>query len=189
MASDATKKILDHMLHPVRMRVLMALAGSQGMTPLEIAGKLSDVPQATLYRHINRLARAELLQVVDERPVRGTVEKVYALNRSKQTHLGNEDMAQLTRDDHLRYFTAFMIAQLDQFSRYLNHQPVVDMAADGVGYTQVALYMSDAELAAFAQAINAVIIPYLEPTAARGDGVDRKKRFLTTILMPEVSGE
>jgi hypothetical protein len=133
--------------------------------------------------------KADLLQVVDERPVRGTLEKVYALNRSKQTHLGNEDMTQLTKEDHLRYFTAFIITQLDQFSRYLSHQPVVDLAADCVGYAQVALYMSDAELAQFSQAINAVIIPYLDPSSARGDGAERKKRFLSTILMPEVTGE
>jgi DNA-binding MarR family transcriptional regulator len=44
MTNNSTRQMLDTMLHPVRMRVLMALAGNPGMTPLEIAGRLSDVP-------------------------------------------------------------------------------------------------------------------------------------------------
>jgi DNA-binding transcriptional ArsR family regulator len=189
MAKVTTKEILDTMLHPVRMRLLMMLAGSQGLTPLQIAGQLSDVPQATLYRHINRLAKAGLLQVIDERPVRGTLEKVYALNRLGHTHLGSEDITHLTKEDHLHYFTAFMISLLDQYSRYLNHRPKVDLAADGVGYGLVPVFMTDEELALFSIAINQVLQPYLEHPDAQGSGLSRKKRIFATIMMPEETGE
>ena len=189
MNTDPAKELLDTMLHPVRMRVLMALAGNQGLTPLQIAEQVRDVPQATLYRHINRLVRAGLLELVDERPVRGTLEKVYALNRAGRSHLGNEDMAQFTREDHLRYFTAFTISLLDQFSRYLSQRPTVDLAADGAGYTQVPVFMTDAELVVFSQAINQALLPYLEPAGAQAGEEKRKKRILATIMIPEISGE
>jgi DNA-binding transcriptional ArsR family regulator len=189
MSKDTTKELLDNMLHPVRMRVLMSLAANQGMTPLQIAEQLSDVPQATLYRHINRLAKAGLLQVVDERQVRGTLEKVYALNRSSHTHLGSEDIAHLTKEDHLHYFTAFMISMLDQYSRYLNHRSKIDLAADGVGYNQVLVFMTDEELAQFSNAFNQLLLPHLQPSDAKGNGLTRKKRILATIMMPEISGE
>jgi DNA-binding transcriptional ArsR family regulator len=189
MTKDKTKEILDNMLHPVRMRVLMALAGSPGMTPLQIVEQLSDVPQATLYRHINRLVKAGLLQVVDERPVRGTLEKVYALNRSSQAHLGSDDIAHLTKEDHLHYFTAFMISLLDHYSRYLSHCQTIDLAADGVGYTQVPVFMTDEELPRFSKAINQVLLPYLQPSDEKSNGLHRKKRILATIMMPEVSGK
>jgi len=189
MTRDTTKELLDNMLHPVRMRVLMALSGTQGMTPLQIAEQLSDVPQATLYRHINRLTKAQLLQVVDERPVRGTLEKVYALNRLSQTHLAGKSITHLTKEDHLHYFTAFMISVLDQYTRYINHSQMVDLAADGAGYTQVPVYMTDEELDHFSTAINQVLQPYLQPSDEWGNGLNRKKIILATIIMPEISGE
>lgn len=189
MEKVTAKEILDDMLHPVRMRVLMTLAGSQGMTPLQISEQLSDIPQATLYRHINRLAKTGLLQVVDERPVRGTLEKVYALNQQSHTHLNNEDVAHLTKEDHLHYFTAFIISLLDQFSRYLNHTETVDLAADGAGFAQVLVFMTDEELVQFSTAFNQFLLPYLQPGDALKDGEQRKKRILATIMMPEGSGK
>lgn len=185
MDKDTTKQILDAMLHPVRMRVLMALAGSPGMTPMQIADLLDDVPQATLYRHIQRLAKAGLLRQVEERPVRGTLEKVYALNQTSKTTLGPEGFEQLSKEDHLHYFTAFTVSLLDQFSRYLNHRDRPDLLADGVGYAQVAVFMTDEELAQFSSTINQAVMPHLQPGGVQG----RKKRFLATIMMPDVSGQ
>lgn len=185
MPKDSTQNLLDDMLHPIRMRILMTLTGSQGMTPLQIAEALSDVPQATLYRHINRLAKSGLLVVVEERPVRGTLEKAYAINRATPTHLGNDAFAGLGKEDHLRYFTAFAVSLIEEYSRYLNASPRIDLAADGVGYQQLPLFMSDAELVAFSQAVNQALLPFLQNQPAP----DRKKRLFATIMMPEVSGK
>ena len=69
---------VDLILHPVRLRILLALADNH-WSARQIAQVMPDVAQATLYRHINALAEGNILQIVEERPVRGTVEKVYAL--------------------------------------------------------------------------------------------------------------
>jgi DNA-binding transcriptional ArsR family regulator len=183
LTKNSTQQLLDLVLHPVRMRIMNALSGSPGLTSLQLAGRLSDVPQATLYRQISRLARAGLLQVLEERPVRGTVEKVYVLNRSAPAHVDPQGFSQLSKEDHLRFFNAFTVALLDEFSRYLNHTPQVDPVADGVGYTQVVLTMSDAELAEFAHTVNLALLPYL----AAEDAPGRKKRIFSTIMIPEVS--
>lgn len=185
MPKDPTQELLDDMLHPVRMRILMTLTGSQGMTPLQISDSLNDVPQATLYRHINRLVKSGLLVVVDERPVRGTQEKVYAINRAVPTRFDNEAFAKISKEDHLRYFTAFAISLIDEFSRYIHHSQKIDLAADGVGYHQLVLFMSDAELPVFAQALNQALLPFIQNEPAP----DRKKRLFSTIMMPEVSGK
>lgn len=182
MTKKSRNELLDGLLHPVRMRVLMVLADSPGLTPQQIANLLRDIPQASLYRHISRLAQAGILQVVAERPVRGTVEKVYALNTAA-THLDAEAVAGLSKEDHLRYFTAFTVALIDQFSRYLQSSEQPDMARDGAGYTQVALFMSDAELLDFSRALNQALLPFAIPAEGR------KKRILSTIFLPEVSGK
>lgn len=182
MAKEQPQHILEVMLHPVRMQIMLTLAGSQGMTSQQIAERLSGVPQATLYRHINRLLKAGILVVVDQRPVRGTVEKVYTLNSAAETRLGNEAISGLSKEDHLRYFTSFAVTLIDEFSRYLLRSKTVDFAADGVGYHQLVLQMSDEELADFSLALNKALLPFIQAA----ESPERKKRIFTTILMPEV---
>jgi DNA-binding transcriptional ArsR family regulator len=185
MANEKPQHILEVMLHPVRMQIMLALAGSLGMTSLQISERLAGVPQATLYRHINRLLKAGILLVVDQRPVRGTVEKIYTLNSAVQTRLGNEAVSGLSKEDHLRFFTSFAVTLIDEFSRYLTHSPTVDYAADGVGYHQLVLFMSDEELVDFSLALNKALVPFIQA----GEAPERRKRIFTTIFMPEVSGK
>ncbi len=184
MTDHPTPLLLNELLHPVRMRILLAFAGSSGQTPLQLAERLNDVPQATLYRQIGRLAKAGILTVIEERPVRGTVEKVYALSPTANLHLDAESSASLSKEEHLRYFNAFTVTLMDEFARYLNHTPHPDLAADGVGYTQVLVEMSDEELITFSTAINQALMPYLNGQ----ENPQRKRRIFSTVLMPEISG-
>ena len=186
MTKNAIKDLLDLTLHPVRVRMITLLAGSEGMTPQQMAEQLSDIPQATLYRHINRLVKGGVLTVVEERPVRGTLEKVYALNTAVERQLVTEEegvkaFQQLSKEDHMRYFSTFIFSLLDDFSQYLHHSPEhLDMAADGVGYHKLALFLSDEEFGAFGAALNQALAPYLglKPSP------ERKKRLFTTVMMP-----
>jgi hypothetical protein len=68
----------DLLLHPVRMRLVTELAGRQ-MTPGQLAAALPDVPQATLYRQINRLLEGGVFEVVAEQVVNGATERTYAV--------------------------------------------------------------------------------------------------------------
>lgn len=66
-------------LHPVRMKIIQSLINGKKFTVNQIAERVKDVPQATLYRQLNTLLEADLIEVVQENQVRGTIEKVYAL--------------------------------------------------------------------------------------------------------------
>lgn len=187
VTKGGARELLEVMLHPVRMRVLTALAGSEGMTALQLAGLLPDVPQATLYRHINRLAKAGLLVVVAQRPVRGTLEKVFSINRTAGERISQggdalQEINNLSHQEHMRFFSAFLFTLLDDFARYLDQTPRVDMLADGVGYQKVQLHVSDAEMEAFAMAVQTALAPYFN------DAPGRKNRLLSTIMLPEVTG-
>ncbi|MET7831739.1 helix-turn-helix domain-containing protein [Micromonospora sediminicola] len=164
-------------LHPVRIRILRAVAGTR-LTTHDLVELLPDVPQATLYRHLATLVRAGLLDVVEGRRVRGAVERVYALPAHGAT-LDADALAAATPEDHERYFTAFVSSLLSEFSRYLARDRV-DLAADGAGYQQIVLHLTDAELGEFAAGFNALVGPLLGNRP--GDG--RKPRLLATVLMP-----
>ncbi|MEH1128016.1 helix-turn-helix domain-containing protein [Micromonospora sp. CPCC 206061] len=167
----------DLALHPVRIRILRAVAGAQ-LTTHGLVELLPDVPQATLYRHLATLVKAGLLDVIEERKIRGAVERVYALPAHGAT-LDASALATATPEEHARYFTAFVSSLLSEFSRYLARDRV-DFVADGAGYHQLVLHLTDAELGQFAADLNALVGPLL----ANEPGGGRIPRLLATILMP-----
>ncbi|WP_083672406.1 helix-turn-helix domain-containing protein [Micromonospora sp. CB01531] len=148
------------------------------MTTHDLVALLPDIPQATLYRHLATLVKAGLIEVVEERKIRGAVERVYALPAHGAT-LDAAALASATPQDHARYFTAFVSSLLSEFSRYLARGRI-DFAADGVGYQQLVLHLTDAELVKFAADLNQVIGPLLGNEPGKG----RVPRLLATILLP-----
>lgn len=75
--------IYDIMLNPVRMRIIQTLAARQNMTTTEICEIISDVPRTTLYRHIKILLDNDILSIVSEQKIRGSLERTLALNAEK----------------------------------------------------------------------------------------------------------
>lgn len=168
----------DLILHPVRMRIILALAGGGAGTAAELAERLVDVPPATLYRHLNVLHRGGILAIAEERRVRGATERRFVLQPGAAS-LGPDDLAAATRDDHLRWFATYLAGLLDGFGRYLDRgEP--DFVRDGVGYRQVILQITDAEVAELSLAVNAALAPF----AMQAPGPGRSPRLLATVLMP-----
>ncbi len=174
------EKQIDLVLHPIRMRILVALSGRQ-MTARQIAAELGDVPPATLYRHINKLVEGGILHIVEERRVRGTVEKVYTVSE-QDTTISPRDLAKLSREGHLRIFSTFVTSLLDDFSRYLNKPGPIDYVADGIGYKKYPLELSDKEFLAMMAEIHAIVARYEKNEPAAG----RTRRIFSTVVMPDV---
>ena len=168
----------DLLLHPIRLRIVQALLGV-AMTPLQLKDRLGDVPQATLYRHINHLADGGLLEVVGERPIRGGVERTYqVVTAAVQMSDGELDSA--TADDHFRYFATFVGTLLADFATYLD-EGAPALTVDRVGYRQVPLWLTDEELDALVAKMATAVQEQLENAPSPG----RRRRLLSTILMPD----
>lgn len=168
----------DLLLHPIRLRIVQALVG-RSMKPLELKEHLGDVPQASLYRHISQLEAGGVITVVEERPVRGGVERTYAVVE-ETVQLGADDLDGTTGEDHLRYFSTFLGALVADFATYLENSDL-DLVADRVGYRQVPLWLSDSEFDEMTSAMAAIVQGYLD----REPASDRRRRLLTTIVMPD----
>lgn len=168
----------DLLLHPVRLRIIQALVGAP-MTPLQLRDRLGDVPQATLYRHLNQLADGGLVEVVDERPVRGTVERTYGVVTNRVS-LGDADLESATPADHFRYFTTFVGTLLSDFAAYLDSGDP-SLSADRVGYRQVPLWLTDDEFDSLIEKLAALVLECADndPTP------ERRRRLLSTIVMPD----
>lgn len=178
MISSMRMKRADLLLHPVRLRLLLAFANDRRLTPKQASAALPDVPQATIYRQIARLHRGGALKVVARRRVRGAVERTFAI-ASGGGVLSPDELTKRPRDEQLRYFQAFLAALIEQFDRYLDRSDI-DLLRDGVGYRAVVLNLTDDEFARMVKAINSAIGPYL----TRESTPDRTRRILATVSLP-----
>ncbi|KAB7672172.1 helix-turn-helix domain-containing protein [Bacillus sp. B1-b2] len=172
-------KKIEIILHPVRFRIIQVFLDGLSKTAKSLAQELTDIPQATLYRQLDALVKAEVLLVVEENQIRGMVEKVYKLNNAAVS-LTAEDLKEVSREDHLQYFLIFTTQLAKNFEDYLKNDDI-DYDRDGVGYRQVALHLSDEELLQFVKDMGSVVGKYAELTPSS----TRTKRLLSTILLPE----
>ncbi|MGI9666339.1 MAG: helix-turn-helix domain-containing protein [Acidimicrobiia bacterium] len=173
-----TRASSDTLLHPIRLRIVLSAANEE-VTTADIAERLPDVPQASLYRHIARLVDAGMLEVSSERPIRGAIERTYRVNSSAVV-MGPEDVSLMSNEQHLRAFTTFAAVLIESYGRYLG-SPDANPSIDGVSFRQARLWLSEAELERMIADLGAALAPYLslEP------GPDRSPRTLSTMLMPE----
>jgi len=169
----------DLLLHPIRLRIIQALIGNP-MTPLRLKEVLGDVAQATLYRHVNQLHEGGLLEVVDEQPVRGGVERTYGVV-TEAVSLGQDAYDGADAEEHMRYFATFLGTLLDAFGAYLEDGES-DFVADGVGYRQVPLWLTDEEFSEVVETIGGV----LRERLGNEPGGGRTRRLISTVLMPDV---
>ncbi|EMY34867.1 hypothetical protein D477_007494 [Arthrobacter crystallopoietes BAB-32] len=174
----APSKSADLILHPVRLQILQTLLGGRELTTAEIGGELPEIPAATLYRHVATLAKAGVLEVVRERPVRGTTERTYRLELER-TSVDENELSAMTPEDHRRAFTGFVAGLLQAFDRYVEDGSA-DLKRDGAGYRQTALWLDDEELADLVAKMQGAIAG----AAANGPGEGRRRRILSTVLIP-----
>lgn len=172
MAKKATNA--DLLLHPVRWRIVQALMGRR-LTTAELGELMPDVATTTLYRQVAQLVDGGIVLVVDEKRVRGAVQRTYSLGEPQQ--LGAEQP--LSVEDHRQAFGQFVTTVMADFDRYLATDPE-DPAGDNVSYTQAAIHVTDDELAELGQQLQQLLGPLLTERTDR----PRRRLLLSTILIP-----
>jgi DNA-binding transcriptional ArsR family regulator len=166
------------LLHPVRLRIVHAMAGGRARTTSDLCASLPDVPRTTVYRHVGLLAEAGLLEVVGERRVRGVVERRYRLRRERAV-VDADAAAAMSLEDHRRGFAAAVAGLLAAFNAYLDGEHA-DPTADSVGYRQIPLWLTPAELAGLIGEFSTSIRSRID----NEPNPDRRLHLLSPILFP-----
>ena len=169
----------DVLLHPVRMRIMQALFDTDPLTTAQLRERLPEIPPATMYRHIGVLTEAGVLEVVEERRVRGTVERSYRVHQES----GSVDAAAraaMTPEDHRRAFTTFATSLMGDFERYLTHDNA-NPHRDGVVYRQAAVWLTDEEFTAMVEEIEHAVVSRI------GNSRDstRTRRVVSLVVVPD----
>jgi DNA-binding transcriptional ArsR family regulator len=170
------------LLHPVRLRLVHAMRTAGSLTTRELCARLPELPKATVYRQVERLARGGILEVESERRVRGAVERRYRLV-PEAAAVNADDARSMTLEDHRRVFPAALAALMADFDAYLD-RPGADPFADQVSYRQYIVWLSPQERARFISELGR-LLRSLTPNEANDD---RAAYILSTPFFPASRG-
>jgi DNA-binding transcriptional ArsR family regulator len=166
-------------IHPIRMRILAEL-GARQCTTRQLAAALHDVPQVSVYKHINTLIKHGIVEVISEQPIRGTMERTLAV-AAGQGRLSAEDFAKATTDDHKAYFMTYITSFVQAFNTYVEGKTTPEILEGGLVYNQIIAYANAAEIEDLRRKFTELLQPLFnnEPTA------DRKRLTLGAMIIPE----
>ncbi|RLQ93118.1 helix-turn-helix domain-containing protein [Falsibacillus albus] len=165
-------------MHPVRIKIIQLLANGSKMNVQQIAKRIDDVSQASLYRHLNTLVDEEMIEVVEENQIRGTVERIYAIKSPNiQTQ---EELKSFSKEEHLSMFIMFQAFLMGQYEKYLD-QENFDLVKDGVSYRVASLNLSDDEF----QELTGKMASLLMEAMKNEPSEERVARQFATIIIPE----
>lgn len=173
-------QMTDLLLHPIRLRIVTAMTGDR-VTAKDLAKALPDIPQTTLYRHINILVEGGLIEVVDEVPQRGTVERVFGFKIPPS--LSREDLTGLNKEEYRQAFTLILTTILQEAMNSLDNLPddkEIDLLGAGYQFSQIQLNLTDEE---YSKLNNEIMELMLAASNNKPSG-DRVKRIFTYLFIP-----
>lgn len=164
-------EIAEVVMNPVRQRIFQYFLLNETGTVKEVKNALSDVPSASLYRHMKILADSSILVVVGENRIRGTVESVYKLNKD----------AMAAEDENGNGVQMALLGLCASFAKYFSAGSA-DPKRDMLLFTNCTLMLTDEEFTGFLSEINEIGLKYMkvEPSA------DSKTRRITLISSPDI---
>lgn len=166
------KDINEVLLNPIRSRIIQFVARHQRATAGDIALFMTDVPKTTLYRHLNTLAKHNIIIVVEENRVRGSVERTYSLDIKA---ISEKD----TKENALGNAFGFLMKIYGDFDRYFSDENA-NPEADKVFLSNISLLLTDEEFNDLLKQINVLLSEHLNNKPEN----KRKQRSLSFISSP-----
>ncbi|MFJ7734912.1 helix-turn-helix domain-containing protein [Lysinibacillus sp. NPDC097287] len=150
------------LMHPVRMKILQALMQKKedGLSTLEMNSIIKDVPQATLYRHIQILMDENIIKIVRERKVRSVTEKFYAVDGDAAL-LGQEEWQRLSKEQKLNFISYYQLALLSQYENYLTSIEEKKYPEDIATFSFVELSLSNEQFIHFQDELSNLFSKYI----------------------------
>ena len=185
MNQKTMKDLISCFVDPVDSRILMEITERKTATAKELTKALTDISQASLYRHLGKMVKNGVLRIAEERPVRAMVEKVYAINMG-----ATQDISRLLEENrgdvYMSLFAQFSAALMREFADYAARDDI-NILRDGSGFSTGPIAVNLEELGALMIKIGELIAPYRTPEQAAKPG--RKMHSLAIIITPPKEGE
>lgn len=162
--------------NPLKLRIVMLLTRNGPMTTKMIQQAL-DIPQTSLYRAMNSLQEADILNVVSETKVRAVIERTYDVSDNFK-HFDIEMIKRNDLEGYCNMFNSFMLGLMRDFRDYVEDSES-DLRHDVTGFASTGVYLTDEQAKRLSRTIVGMIEPYLVRQSE-----DQKLHTLGFILTP-----
>ncbi|MBE1555969.1 helix-turn-helix domain-containing protein [Sporosarcina limicola] len=173
------------LMHPVRMKISQVLMRNKefGLTPLEMVKIIEDVPQATLYRHIQILLEAGIIRISKEKKVRSVSEKYYVLNE-EEMKLSSDEWKEYSTKEKLGYISFYQLSLFTQYQNYLTKLETQACTEDKATFSLGDLKLDDNDFEKFQNELKDLLMKYYTNTA-KIDEADTHYRTVAITIIPE----
>ena len=166
-------ELIKVLSNPVRIQVMQYLQAHGEATTKQISEAIPGVPAPTLYRHINALLKEEVLLVKEERKVRGSLERLLAINAEKMLAANNSNISENAYQ--------FLMELYMKFQKY-GCKDNADPQKDRLSLRTCVLTLTDDSFDSFMRDIASVIGKYSE---AEENGKLRSVSFISAPIEEE----
>lgn len=171
-------KYMKLVMNPIRLRIIQYLMKNERGTTAEIKEELSDIPTTSLYRHMKLLLEGGCIEILEEKQLRGTVEKTYGLV--------NKPVGEMTSEKANQIISEGLLSLMESFRQYFSSGESVDPKADKLLFATSTIFLSDEEFEEVGEEVQKVIDQYLsnKPGEEGKQRKQRKQRRITIISSP-----
>lgn len=164
------------LLHPYRFLITASL-GEKAATVKELQDKLPNIPQATMYRSIQKLTEANIIKPISEKKFKGAVQVTYGLNISmEKMHMEGESV-----ETYLNAaYTVFFSYVHNKIAEHMTKKAIENNNIDRSKFNSMKIYIKKDRIDEFTKATGELIQKY---SSDDGDGYQ-----LTTFLVPDAKG-
>lgn len=175
------KMNLDLFKNQIRFKIALELIDrDNGLSIMQLNKLLSDVPQATLYRHVNAMLQDSLLKVVRLQRVGKVEEKIYALNTSGYK-IKDEDWASATYEEKVNFVSFYFMYILQNYKNY--HEKLITTdSADKATFSLVKLNLPDETFHSFQSELATLLEKYYALSMEKED--NENKRTVSLVIIP-----
>lgn len=168
--------LIKMVMNPVRLQIMQYLQTVTEATTKQLAEAIPEVPAATLYRHVNMMLKEQILMIKSERKVRGSTERLLAINQELLLQESEKDISKLAYQ--------FLMGIYGKFAVYAK-QPESDPVKDLLMLRTRVMHLTDEDYIGLLAELTQLLEKY-ETKAKPGEG---KLRSLSMISAPEGEAE
>jgi DNA-binding transcriptional ArsR family regulator len=176
---------VEVLMHPVRMKISQVLMRNKdnGLTPLELVKIIKDVPQATLYRHLQIMLDSGIIRVLKEKKVKSVSEKYYALNEI-EARLNVEEWKKASSEKKLDYVSYYQLSLMTQYQSYLKNLEEQKSREDCATFSLVELKLDEEHFIQFQKELNELMTKYYHTTS---NETDAPVRTIAVTIIPDTN--
>ena len=174
------EQMMSCLLNPIDSQLLLAIQSHGRASAKDLMRLFPDIPQATLYRHLTKMLSAGVIEVAEEKRIRGATVRIYApvpFLQAELRALSEQHSANL----YLQLFIQFTSGLLKEFRAYAA-DPAADPLRDGTGFSLCPIRATRAEIEEACEKIREILEPLRHNPPAPGRALHT---FATVVTPPK----